>query len=63
MHILRLDHFRLVVDVVADQVQRAARQALYPFNSSLTAHQQQEHAFLFWITAFLYQPFTNLKKA
>tara|TARA_R110000751_G_scaffold7225_1_gene29872 strand:- start:1196 stop:1318 length:123 start_codon:yes stop_codon:yes gene_type:complete len=40
MHILRLNHFWLVVVVIADQVQRAARQTLRPLNSSFTAHQQ-----------------------
>ncbi|PJX14632.1 hypothetical protein CWI66_05740 [Halomonas sp. 141] len=37
MHILRLDHFRLVMVVIANQIQRPARQSLYPLNPPLTS--------------------------
>ncbi|MDR5876550.1 hypothetical protein QC815_16695 [Halomonas gomseomensis] len=39
MHIMRFDHFRLVVVVVADQEQRAARQALHPLDPALVVQQ------------------------
>nr|WP_218313624.1 hypothetical protein [Halomonas sp. 18071143] len=37
VHILRLDHFRLVMVVIANQIQRPARQSLYPLNPPLTS--------------------------
>tara|TARA_R110001583_G_scaffold124327_1_gene275778 strand:+ start:3056 stop:3229 length:174 start_codon:yes stop_codon:yes gene_type:complete len=53
MHILRLDHFRLVVLVIANQLQRAARQALHMFDPALATDKQQIHAFLFRVAAFV----------
>nr|WP_295708648.1 hypothetical protein [uncultured Halomonas sp.] len=52
-HILRLDHFRLVVLVIANQLQRAARQALHMFDPALATDKQQIHAFLFRVAAFV----------